>query len=77
MKDHSFLMTSKSNSKLFKMLTNMTNGKKWITQDNSIIHIRSKSDNYNIMKIIYKEENNYITFTIYESDLVFVVEKQI
>ncbi len=74
-KDHTFTLTTSNNSKLFEMLANMTNGKKWLIKPNSIIAIGSKSDNYNIMKIKYKSENGTVTFTLYETDIELEVEK--
>ncbi|WP_162128253.1 hypothetical protein [Flavobacterium phycosphaerae] len=72
-KDHTFKITTNKNSKLFKMITDMANGKQWIKLNDSEIAVGSKKDGYSIMSIICKSEN---VFVFPETDLELEVEKQ-
>jgi hypothetical protein len=76
-KDNSdFKLTAANNSKLFTMITNMTNNSKWkLNQNNYVIEIDSQSDGYNILKIIVAEVNDRIIFHLSESDLDLEVQK--
>lgn len=70
-------LTTTDNSKLFSMITAMINKSKWrLKENNFVVEVGSKSDNYNIMKIIISEVNDKIIFHLHETELDLQVVKQ-
>ena len=76
-KDNSdFKLTTTDNSKLFSMLTNMTNNSKWkLNKNDYVINVGNQSDGYNILKIIVVEVNGKIIFHLSETELDLEVQK--
>jgi hypothetical protein len=71
-----FKLTTSDNSKLFSMLTNMTNNSKWkLNKNNYVINVGNQSDGYNILKIIVAEVNGKMIFHLSETELDLEVEK--
>jgi hypothetical protein len=71
-----FKLTTADNSKLFTMITTMTNNSKWkLNQNNYVIEIGSQADGYNILKIIVAEVDGRIIFHLSESELDLEVQK--
>jgi hypothetical protein len=71
-----FKLTTADNSKLFTMITTMTNNSKWkLNQNNYVIEIGSQSDGYNILKIIMAEVDGQTIFHLSESELDLEVQK--
>lgn len=74
--NHKFELKTTINSEIFSMVTEMTNGKSWIFDKNSNhIKIGSSNDNYSIMGIFVKKENNKIYFNLEESGIIFLMTK--
>ncbi|MBF4473311.1 hypothetical protein [Flavobacterium sp. HJJ] len=72
-----FNLTTTDNSKLFSMITNMTNKSKWkLNKNNYVVNIGSQSDGYNILKIIIIEVNGKIIFHLSETELDLEVQKE-
>ncbi|MEO8239407.1 MAG: hypothetical protein ABI576_14985 [Flavobacterium sp.] len=70
-----FNLTTADNSKLFSMVTNMTNKSK-LNKNNYVINIGSQSDGYNILKIIIIEVNGKTIFHLSETELDLEVQKE-
>jgi hypothetical protein len=71
-----FKLTTTDNSKLFSMITNMTNSSKWkLNSNNYVIHVGHQSDGYNILKIVVVEANGKIIFHLSETELDLEVQK--
>ena len=71
-----FKLTTADNSKLFTMITTMTNNSKWkLNQNNYVIEIGSQADGYNILKIIVAEVDGRTIFHLSESELDLEVQK--
>jgi hypothetical protein len=71
-----FKLTTADNSKLFSMITNMTNNSKWkLNKNNYVINVGNQSDGYNILKIIVVEVNGKIIFHLSETELDLEVQK--
>ena len=71
-----FKLTTTDNSKLFSMLTNMTNNSKWkLNKNDYVINVGNQSDGYNILKIIIVEVNGKIIFHLSETELDLEVQK--
>lgn len=71
-----FKLTTTDNSKLFSMLTNMTNNSKWkLNKNDYVINVGNQSDGYNILKIIVVEVNGKIIFHLSETELDLEVQK--
>jgi hypothetical protein len=74
--DSNFKLTTADNSKLFSMITNMTNNSKWkLNKNNYVINIGNQSDGYNILKIIVAEVNGKVIFHLSETELDLEVQK--
>ncbi|MDI5889264.1 DUF5004 domain-containing protein [Flavobacterium yafengii] len=74
--DSNFKLTTADNSKLFSMITNMTNNSKWkLNKNNYVINIGNQSDGYNILKIIAAEVNGKVIFHLSETELDLEVQK--
>ena len=72
-----FKLTTSDNSKLFSMVTNMTNYSKWkLNKNKFVINIGNQSDGYNILKIIVTEVNNKTIFHMSETELDLEVQKE-
>ena len=72
-----FKITTADNSKLFSMLTNMTNNSKWkLNKNNFGINVGNQSNEYNILKIIITEVNDKIIFHLSETELDLEVQKE-
>ena len=71
-----FELTTSSESELFEMMTEMTNGTKWKVEKNkSYVKIGSQEDGYSIMGISIKEINGKKTFNIDESEITLEMKK--
>jgi len=71
-----FKLTTADNSKLFSMITNMTNNSKWkLNKNNYVLNIGNQSDGYNILKIIVAEVDGKIIFHLSETELDLEVQK--
>jgi len=71
-----FKLTTTDNSKLFSMLTNMTNNSRWkLNKNDYVINVGNQSDGYNILKIIVVEVNGKIIFHLSETELDLEVQK--
>lgn len=71
-----FKLTITDNSKLFSMLTNMTNNSKWkLNKNDYVINVGNQSDGYTILKIIVVEVNGKIIFHLSETELDLEVQK--
>lgn len=71
-----FKLTTAENSKLFSMVTNMTNNSKWkLNKNNYVINIGNQSDGYNILKIIVAEVDGKTIFHLSETELDLEVQK--
>lgn len=72
-----FKITTSDKTKLFKMLTDMTNNSKWrLNKSKYAISIGTDLDKYSIMKIIIVEVNDKIIFHLSESELDLEVQKE-
>lgn len=72
-----FKLTTSDNSKLFSMVTNMTNISKWkLNKNNFVIDIGDQSNGYNILKIIVAEINGKTIFHMSETTLDLEVQKE-
>ena len=75
-KNYKFELKTSKNSEIFSMVTEMTNSKSWKFDKNSNhIKIGSSNDNFSIMGIFVKKENNKIYFNLEESGIIFLMKK--
>jgi len=75
-KNHKFELKTSKNSEIFSMITEMTNSKSWKFDKNSNhIKIGSSNDNFSIMGIFVKKENDKIYFNLEESGIIFLMKK--
>jgi hypothetical protein len=72
-----FKITTSDKTKLFTMLTDMTNNAKWKLNHNKFaISVGNESNGYNILKIIVVEVNNKFIFHLSETELDLEVVKE-
>jgi len=72
-----FKLTTTAGSKLFSMVTVMTNNTKWkIDKNNSAIRVGNLSDGYSILKILVSEHNGKVIFKMSETQLDLEVQKE-
>lgn len=72
-----FKLTTSNPSKLFKMVTDMTNKSKWKLNNTKFsISIGSEADGYSIMQIIIYEIDGKIMFNLLETDIDLEVQKE-
>ena len=71
-----FELKTTSNSKLFGMITEMTNGTKWKVEKNKqFIKIGNEDDRYSIMGIAINQVNGKKTFHLDESEITLEMKK--
>ena len=71
-----FELKTTSNSELFGMITEMTNGTKWkVEKDKQFVKIGNKDDRYSIMGIAINEVNGKKTFYIDETGITLEMKK--
>jgi hypothetical protein len=71
-----FELKTTSNSELFGMITEMTNGTKWkIEKGKQFVKIGNKDDRYSIMGIAINEVNGKKTFHLDESGITLEMKK--
>ena len=72
-----FKLTTADDSKLFSMVTAMTNSSKWKLNKNTfVVNVGNQSDGYNILKIIITEVNGKTIFHLSETELDLEVQKE-
>ena len=74
--DKSFKLTTRSNSKLFSMVKDMTANSKWRLNKDKTIAIGNQSNKYSIMNIIVIAANDKIIFKMSETELNLEVQKE-
>lgn len=75
-KNYNFELKTTKNSEIFSMITEMTNSKSWkFDKNTNHIKIGSPKDNFSIMGIFIKTENNQIYFNLEESGIIFLMKK--
>ncbi len=71
-----FNLTTTSKSKLFGMITEMTQNTKWKYEPNQhLIRIGNEEDGYSIMGIIVKQTSKNLLFHLEESGIILKVNK--
>lgn len=71
-----FDLTTTSNSELFGMVTEMTNGSKWkFDKNKQHVKIGTKEDGYSTMEISIKEINGSKIFQLIESEMTLEMKK--
>lgn len=73
-KEGNFQFMSKSNSEFVLMVVEMTKNTKWKVNDN-FIEIGHVEDNYSIMKIIVRNNNDKMLFQLEESGILLQMKK--
>ena len=72
----SFELSTTSNSELFAMVTEMTNGAKWkFNQAKQYVDIGSEKDGYSVMGISVRENSGKILFHLDESGITLEMKK--
>lgn len=72
-----FNITTSFNTPMFKIFTEKSNNTNWIFEDSSQhIKIGSQQNQYTIMGIVAKQENNKILFHLDETELIMEMSKQ-
>ena len=72
-----FKITTSDKTKLFTLLTDMTNNSKWkLNKDKFAINVGNESDHFSILKVNILEINGKIIFHMSETELDLEVQKE-